>query len=548
MRRWGRTGHPMNRRVDRIFTATLPNGVNLAYGRPRSRVWMAFTYMNNEVAMPMTRRSAYCLAAGLLTLLLAAPAHGATTPTTPASAASTTISVDTTQSGNRLPADFVGLSYEMRELSAACTTLDCIGNFDGRSGNLVALFRTLGTSNLRISGNQLDRDTLWVPSDQPVPNPLPDWVKDVVRPADIQRLAGFLQRTGWHAEVGINLAHYDATLAADEAGTLYSVLGQHLTGAECGNEPDHYASNGYRPAPYGFEQHRADWEACADVVGNSRIAAPDISSPKSTADWFSQFAQAEQHRIDMLTIHNYTGAKTIEDLLSPQIHNSELSTVAPQLAAAQAVHVPIRLDETNSAVGGGIDGVSNVYASALWAMDYNLVMAQAGFAGLNFHGGLGVCNAPLFNGKFQRYTPICAANEADRQARIYTVEPEYYGLYMATRMGSGRFAPVAVTSDHNVTAYAVRGDDGRLRVAVIEKDPTGAAAVPVTISVGHRGGTAQVLRLTGQTLDSAAGVTVQGSAVDRAGHLDPGRPDRVPVRNGTVHLDVATGSAAIVTI
>lgn len=525
----------------------LPNGIKVAYGQRRLRVWMTFTYMNSETSMPTSRRSLHCVAAGLLTLLLAVPARGAS-PEPPATADSTTISVDTTQSGNRLPSDFVGLSYELRELSAACTTLDCIGNFDGRQGNLVALFRTLGASNLRISGNQLDRDTLWVPNDQPVPNPLPDWVKDVVRPPDIQRLAEFLRRTGWHAEVGINLAHYDATLAADEARTLYSALGRYLTGAECGNEPDHYASNGYRPAPYGFEQHRADWEACAAVVGNSRIAAPDISSPKSTADWFSQFAQAEQHRIDMLTIHNYTGAKTIDDLLSPAIHDSELSTVAPQLAAAQAVHVPIRLDETNSAVGGGIDGVSNVYASALWAMDYNLVMAQAGYAGLNFHGGLSVCNAPLFNGKFQRYTPICAANEADRQARIYTVEPEYYGLYMATRMGSGRFEPVTVTSDHNVTAYAVRGDDGRLRIAVIEKDPTGAAAVPVTISIGRRGGTAQVLRLTGQALDSAAGVSVQGSTVDRSGHLTPGRPDRVPVDDGTVRLDVPTGSAAIITV
>ncbi|HEY3632219.1 MAG TPA: glycosyl hydrolase family 79 C-terminal domain-containing protein [Jatrophihabitantaceae bacterium] len=508
---------------------------------------MTFTYMNSETSMPKNgfrarrRRSAYCVAAGLLTLMVAVPARGTTDATT-------TISVDTAQAGNRLPADFVGLSYEMRELSASCTTLDCIGNFDGRSGNLAALFKTLGVSNLRISGNQLDRDTLWVPNDQPVPNPLPDWVKDVVRPADIQRLAGFLQRTGWQAEVGINLAHYDPALAADEARTLYSTLGRQLTGAECGNEPDHYASNGYRPAPYGFEQHRADWEACADVVGNSRIAAPDISSPKSTADWFSQFAQAEQHRIDMLTIHNYTGATTVDQLLSPQIRDSELSTVAPQLAAAQAVHVPIRLDETNSAVGGGIDGVSNVYASALWAMDYNLVMAQAGFAGLNFHGGLSVCNAPLFNGKFQRYTPICAANEADRLARVYTVEPEFYGLYMATRMGPGRFVPVSVTSDHNVTAYAVRGDDGRLRVAVIEKDATSGPAVPVSISVGHGNGDARVLRLTGQTLDSAAGVAIQGSTVDRAGHLDPGRTDRVPVRHGAIRLDVAAGSAAIITL
>src|SRR5205085_390254 len=161
-------------------------------------------------------------------------------------------------------------------------------------------------------------------------------------------------------------------------------------------------------------------------------------------------------------------------------------------------------------------------------------LAQAGFAGLNFHGGFEVCDAPLFNGKFQRYTPlraarhagaaagvhadapelrglsldtlrrsagspadavprphsdgayaarlcnakfqrytpICAANDADAAAKVYTAMPEYYGLYLATLMGSGRFLPVTLSSDHNVTAYAVRGYDGRVRIAVIEKDAT----------------------------------------------------------------------------
>lgn len=461
--------------------------------------------------------------------------------------ADTTVAVDTAHSSGRLPADFVGLSYEMRELASWCRTGDCVDNFDANQGNLVALLKTLGVSNIRIAGNQLDRDTLWVPAGQQPPNPLPDWVQDIVTPAGIARLAQVLKETGWKAEVGVNLAHYDPALAADEGQTLSSLLGNYLIGAECGNEPNHYASNHYRTAPYGFAEHQRDWEACAAQVG-TRMAAPDLSSPTSTASWFSQFAQAEQGRIDMLTVHNYTGATTATQLLSPQIHASELADVAPQLAAAQAVHVPIRMDETNSSVGGGLPGVSDVYASALWAMDYNLVMAQAGFAGLNFHGGFAVCDAPLYNGKFQRYTPICAANEADRQAKIYTVMPEFYGMYMASRMGPGTFLPLSVSSDHNVTAYAVRGDDGRTRIAVIEKDDTSGAPVPVRIDVGSASGVGQVTRLTGQSLDSAGGVAVQGATVDRQGHLNPHPADFVPYRNGVVQLNVASGSAAIVTL
>jgi hypothetical protein len=469
-----------------------------------------------------------------------APAH--------ADPAGTTIMIDRAHPFGGLPADFVGLSYEMRELATLCTSGTCAGGFDARHGNLVPLLRNLGRSNVRIAGNQLDRDTLWVPAGQAPPDPLPSWVTDVVTPADIARLDQLLRATGWQAEVGINLAHYDPALAADEARSLSSILGPRLAGAECGNEPNHYASNGYRPAPYGFAEHKQDWEACADLMNGERIAAPDISSPTSTAAWFSHFAQAEKDRIAMLTVHNYTGAKTIDQLLSPQVRASELDSVSAELAAAQSVQVPIRVDETNSAVGGGIAGVSDVYASSLWAMDYSLVLAQAGFSGVNFHGGFGVCGAPLYNGKFQLYTPICAANTQDQQAKIFKAMPEYYGLYMATRMKSGHFLPVTVSSDRNVSAYAVRGDDGRLRIAVIEKDATTGAAVPVSVNVGGTIRTASVLRLTGRSLDSTDGVAVQGTTVDAKGHLDPGASDRVPVHHGTVNLTVPSGSAMVITL
>ena len=465
-----------------------------------------------------------------------------------AAAGGATITVDRAHPAGDLPADFVGLSYEMRELSTLCITGTCVGGFDADQGNLAALWRNLGSGNVRIAGNQLDRDTLWVPAGQQPPDPLPSWVADVVTPTDIARLDRLLRATGWKAEVGINLARYDPALAADEAHSLSSILRSRLAGAECGNEPNHYASNGYRPAPYGFAEHKQDWDACADLIGNARIAGPDLSSPTSTADWFAQFAQAEKDRVDMLTVHNYTGAKTIESLLSPEIRASQVNAVSAQLAAAQSTGLPIRVDETNSAVNGGIAGVSDVYASSLWAMDYSLVMAQAGFDGLNLHGGFGVCGAPLYNGKFQRYTPLCAATTQDEQAKIFTAMPEYYGLYMATRMGPGTFLPVTVTSDNNVVAYAVRGKDGRLRIAVIEKDPTSAAPVPLSIDLGGSAHSASVLSLTGSALDSAGGISIQGHAVDRAGRLNPGPGSRVPVHNGTVDLTMPAGSAVVITL
>src|SRR5262245_18297372 len=121
-----------------------------------------------------------------------------------------------------------------------------------------------------------------------------------------------------------------------------------------------------------------------------------------------------------------------------------------QLATAKALDVPIRLDETNYAAGGGIAGISDSSASALWAMDYSLQMAHDGFAGVTLHSGLGVCDAPLYNGKYQLYTPICAATEADARAKVYKARPEFYGLYLAGRLGPGRFVPVTMSTDRNI--------------------------------------------------------------------------------------------------
>jgi hypothetical protein len=483
-------------------------------------------------------------------LLSAVAALALVAPAVPALADDTvTIAVDTAHPGARLAADAVGLSYEERELGT--------GGFQAGTGNLAALLRGLGRGNLRISGNTLDRDTLWVPAGQQPPDPLPAWVQDVVTPADLARLGGFLSATGWRAEVGINVGHYDPALAADEARTL-SALGPRLAAAECGNEPNAWGGK-FRPSPYGYTQYKPDWEACASAVeaawtgrGPARIAGPDTSAPTSTAAWVTAFAQDERDRLTMLTQHAYSvGSKaTVTDLLSARTDANELSSIAPDVAASRATGLPLRLDETNSAAGGGVAGVSDSYASALWSLDYTLLTAQDGVAGLNFHGGLGVCDAPLYNGKFQLYTPLCAADATDAAAAVYTARPEYYGLWLAARLGPGRFLPVTVTSPttHTITAYAVRGDDGHTRLAIIDKDPTGTPVHIKVTGLSRHSGIASLLHLTGTALDSSTGTEIQGSTVDRSGHLRPGRADRTRVHDGAMDTTIPSGSATLATL
>jgi hypothetical protein len=455
----------------------------------------------------------------------------------PVPASTATIAIDSAHPAGRLPADFVGLSFEMRELG--------IGNLDPSKGNAVSLFRTLGRSNVRISGNTLDRDTLWVPAGQQAPDPLPSWVADVVTPADIVRLNKFLAITGWKTEVGINLGRWDPALGADQARAMFTILGDKLVAAECGNEPDQWVGKGFRPTGYAYADYKKDWETCAAAVGNKRIAGPDTAGTSSS--WAASLATDNHDKMSMLTVHQYSAGPTasIATLLAPETKTAQLKSVSTNLAAAKAQNLPMRIDEANSAFGGGVDGVSNKYASALWGLDYSMQMAQAGLAGVNIHGGLGVCNDPIWNGKFQRYTPICAATKADEAAQVYKAMPIYYGLWMARQMGPGTFLPVQLSTDRNVTAYAVKGDDGRTRIAVIQKDDTTTAPVHVDLKVSGR--SAEVLHLTGDSL-GAEPTAIQGATVDQRGRLQPGRADQVQVRNGSLGLDLAAGSAAIITV
>ncbi|MEV6850681.1 glycosyl hydrolase family 79 C-terminal domain-containing protein [Actinoplanes sp. NPDC051411] len=489
----------------------------------------------------MYKRAAALVAAGALVLTsgaqaYAGPAKLAETPT--ADPGNATISIDAAHPGSRLAGDAVGLSFEERELG--------IGNLDASKGNMVQLFRTLGASNVRIGGNTLDRDSLWVPAGQQPPNPKPDWVQDIVTPNDVKRLRGFLDATGWKAEVGVNVGRWDPALGRDQARSLQKILGPKLNAVECGNEPDQWPGKGLAPADFDYTQYHARWAACADVVGSSRIAGPDTAGTSSS--WAASLAADEGKRMNMLTVHQYASGPdiTIDKMLAPGQITSQLSSVSANLAAAGKAGLPMRVDEANSAYSGGIDGVSNVYASALWVIDYGLSMAQAGLQGVNIHGGLGVCNDPIWNGKFQRYTPICASNTAYELAQVYQVMPIYYGIWMARQMGPGRFLPVTVSSGTNISAYAVRGDDGRTRIALVQKDATTNAPVHVSLSVGKAGGTARVLHMTGDALNGTA-TTIQGATVDPSGRLTPGRPDTARVTKGTLELDVPSGSATIVT-
>src|SRR5258708_22939854 len=341
-----------------------------------------------------------------------------------ASVVTTSITVQPQAVGTPLPAGFVGLSLPPRELAVN----------DFASTNLGAYLKTLGSAGvIRIGGNSGDT-TFWTSTGEPAPS----WATGTITPASLQTLASVVSGTGWQVILSVNLKHNDPARAADEARNAQQILGSSLLGIEIGNEPTFYYTS---TSAYfqDFETYAAAIEQAAPGVA---LIGPDPDH--NHADFLSAFAGNEAAHPDIAEVTNHSyptsacggQAATIPELLSANSVQNEYNAASAVVTAASQLHVPAAMDETNSTVCGGTPGVSNVFASALWALDYNLLMAQTGVANADFEGGISGCVV---------YSPLCQSTDGTLAA-----PPLYYGMLATSLVGPGNFVSVTNSDFANV--------------------------------------------------------------------------------------------------
>jgi len=235
--------------------------------------------------------------------------------------------------GSRLPSDFVGLSYEMRELSAACTTNDCVGNF-GRPKRQPRQPVQDARSEQRPHQRQ-PSSTATRCGSRPASNhrnPLPDWVKDVVTPADIARLGTFPEghpggRPRWASTSCTTTRPGRRRSAHPVRRPRPTAVG----GRMWQRARQHYVSNGYRTAPYGFPRAQGGVGSVRRRGGQfaNRRARPQLAGQHCQLVQPVRAGRAGSHQhADRSQLHRRHGRSP--QLLSPQVHDSELSIVAPQ--------------------------------------------------------------------------------------------------------------------------------------------------------------------------------------------------------------------------
>jgi hypothetical protein len=453
-------------------------------------------------------RRRFLLAAAATTASIPFSRAQTATSTSAAPVVSATLNFHTDKPGPAIPTNFIGLSYETQQLSDPTF-------FSAANTGLIAQFRAItSTGVLRIGGNTSDYG-FWKPTPASVPPPRkqrpykvgdpPPTLSYAIEPVAVDNLRAFLDATGWTCLYGINLGTNIPSLAAAEAAYVAKALGSKLEYLQIGNEADRFGSTIRDPKitgkPWNADTFLDEWltfaKAIFAVVPNAHFGMPDIAS---NAQWFTTIAERLANdpirsHIACMSHHYYIGGPpsnpdmTIAHILQP---DPRVSTLAEMVSATAAkLQTKWRMTEGNTCYRGGKPGVSDVFASSLWAADYLLLLASLGYSGVNLHGGDGKMVAESLGGKLPGdqlviaqhgdpanhphpyYTPI--AHIGDK----YMAEPVSFGMKFASAFAGTTIIPVDFNPGSvNATAYAAKRPNGQMLLALLNKDESKPLPLP----------------------------------------------------------------------
>ncbi len=387
----------------------------------------------------------------------------------------------------------------------------------------------------------------------------------------VQSARALAQSSGARLIVGINLEADNPEITTFEARRLLAGIGRpSIEALEIGNEPQLYpilpwyhTAKGSpefgRPPTYDLADYQQEFTKVAAALPRVPLAGPSIGH-----SWLSQLKPfiATAPGLSLVTFHAYAidryGAAfrgrncstptsdpahpSIATLLNPFASVGLERGLAPDIALAHQRGIDFRIDEMNAITCAGTPGVSDTFASALWALNTLYAMASAGVDGVNIHTWRGSAGK-LFG--FSRTGGQWTGS----------VRPEYYGLLMFARAvpAGSQLLTTIQTAENAVQAWASVGPDHETRVVLINDSLTSSRSVLVRIPADRApSGPAQLQFLEAPSAAATSGVTLAGQTFGpqtSTGTL-PGTPETesVPPAGGGYAVDLPASSAALLTI
>ncbi|HET8979595.1 MAG TPA: hypothetical protein VFN87_15640 [Solirubrobacteraceae bacterium] len=409
-----------------------------------------------------------------------------------------------------VPRSFLGLSTEYWSLPQWFQHMPALER-------VLSLIHPAGNGRmiLRIGGDSADH-SFWDPRGLR----MPPWAFSI-QPRELTQTTDLVRELGIRLIVDLNLITDSPATASQWAQAAEAGLPRgSILAFEIGNEPDIYSHADWmaitagrpylgRTVPYALtpRDYIRDFltyaRALRQVAPQARLAGPALALPVAHAPWVPALIAGAHRALSMVTIHRYplsgclhhppSVAPSIGRLLSPQLATGMAAGLRPVIEAAHDAGLPVRLTELNSINCGGRAGMSNTFATALWAPDALFALLQAGIDGVNLHVRADTINAPF------TLTP------GGLGAR-----PLLYGLILFARtLGPQARVVSSVTRERagvNLRAYAVRtGTDG-LHVLLIDK---GTRPARVSLRLPATGG-ATVQRMLAPSARAESGVTLAG--------------------------------------
>src|ERR1700722_4891095 len=437
--------------------------------------------------------------------------------------------------GPRMPIDFVGLSYEVQQLADPSF-------FSAQNSGLIREFKALSSTGVLRLGGNTSEFAYWKPTPDSHEPEHPQ-VREVVGEPKAQyyavtveavkKLAEFLQATGWNCTYGIGMGTNTPARAAEEAAFVAETLGDRLQYFQIGNEADLFNRHLRDPKTWSAKTYLEEWltlaHAIAARVTTAKFGMPDVASNVS---WLTEIAdqwpsiQSPPH-VTTMTHHYYFGGPAtnpdvnIPNLLKPATMQRVQNTANIATAAATKIGARVRMTEGNTCYRGGKPGVSDVFAAALWAADYSLLLASNDYSGVNLHGGTGKSVANSVGGSLPGDGLLKAKGETPAQIAAhphpfytpigtfgsdYALQPVAYGLKFAGAFSGAtlfrtEFSTKLQPTGVNATAYAAKLPGGHTSVIILNKDA--AADLEVELDFGRdANGVVQTETLHAPALDS----------------------------------------------
>eukprot|EP01120_Amphizonella_sp_Union-15-10_P007806 TRINITY_DN2681_c0_g1_i1.p1 TRINITY_DN2681_c0_g1~~TRINITY_DN2681_c0_g1_i1.p1 ORF type:complete len:487 (+),score=97.64 TRINITY_DN2681_c0_g1_i1:46-1506(+) len=351
----------------------------------------------------------------------------------------------------------------------------------------LALTPGAGAPRLRIGGNSAD-ESWWNPDNLPKPQ----GITYNIQPDDLISINNAVKPVNGSIVFDLDFRQPTTpTWAVNHALAINKYIGwDYVYALEIGNECDLYGHNGIRPTGYTFDDYQREWNIYANalyatgVVPKPRIQGATFCCENPEFDrGLSSYMRSSKSLLRTLSYHRYPldhcggHMNTMSQLLEDRASVGQAEFLKPYIEIASSLDIEFWVGESNSIACGGQEGISNVFGSALWAVDYMFNLANVSAWGVNFHGGVRSI-----------YTPIAYDNT---DPSLPDVRPLYYAMWLfgrTTSHYSRLYNSRVSTTNPLIKVWTVYGQ-GSYKVVVVHKDiaTTASASVEITSESGTTG-------------------------------------------------------------